>query len=68
LDEFLSGPLQGLRVVELAGIGSAPHAVMIIGDLAADVVRVERPGGEAMSADDLVLRSRHIVVARPLDR
>jgi alpha-methylacyl-CoA racemase len=39
------GPLQGLRVIELAGIGPAPHAAMVLADLGADVVRVERPGG-----------------------
>ena len=40
----MAGPLKGLRVVELAGIGPGPHAAMILGDLGADVVRVERPG------------------------
>ena len=39
----MSGPLTGLRVVELAGIGPVPHAAMMLGDLGADVVRVERP-------------------------
>ena len=39
----MSGPLTGLRVVELAGIGPVPHAAMVLGDLGADVVRVERP-------------------------
>ena len=42
----MAGPLQGLRVVELAGIGPGPHAAMILGDLGADVVRIERPGQE----------------------
>lgn len=36
------GPLQGLRVVELAGLGPAPHAAMLLADLGADVIRVER--------------------------
>ena len=39
----MAGPLTGLRVVELAGIGPGPHAAMILGDLGADVVRVDRP-------------------------
>ena len=39
----MPGPLTGLRVVELAGIGPVPHAAMVLGDLGADVVRVERP-------------------------
>lgn len=38
------GPLQGLRVVELGGIGPGLHAAMVLADLGTDVVRVERPG------------------------
>ena len=41
----LAGPLAGLRVVELAGLGPGPHAAMILADLGADVVRVDRPSG-----------------------
>ncbi|QZS52605.1 CaiB/BaiF CoA transferase family protein [Rhodococcus opacus] len=41
----MTGPLDGLKVLELAGIGPAPHAAMVLGDLGADVVRVERPSG-----------------------
>jgi alpha-methylacyl-CoA racemase len=40
-----SGPLTGLRVVELAGLGPAPHACMLLSELGADLVRVDRPGG-----------------------
>ena len=39
-----SGPLAGLRVVELNGIGPGPHACMMLADLGADVVTVMRPG------------------------
>ncbi|MFE5740052.1 CaiB/BaiF CoA transferase family protein [Streptomyces celluloflavus] len=39
------GPLSGVRVVELAGIGPGPFAAMLLADLGADVVRVDRPGG-----------------------
>src|SRR3712207_2269056 len=38
------GPLQGLRVVEIAGIGPGPFAAMLLSDLGADVVRVDRAG------------------------
>ncbi|WP_067710352.1 CaiB/BaiF CoA transferase family protein [Nocardia yamanashiensis] len=38
------GPLDGVRVIELASIGPGPHAGMMLGDLGADVVRVQRPG------------------------
>lgn len=41
----MAGPLNGLRVVELGGIGPGPHGAMLLADLGADVVRVERPAG-----------------------
>ena len=40
-----TGPLAGLRVVELAGIGPAPLAALLLAELGADVVRIDRPGG-----------------------
>lgn len=46
-----SGPLAGLRVVELAGIGPGPFAAMHLGDLGADVVRVDRPGPSGPGID-----------------
>ncbi|MEV6840322.1 CaiB/BaiF CoA-transferase family protein [Streptomyces sp. NPDC051133] len=42
------GPLSGVRVVELAGIGPGPFAAMLLADLGADVVRVDRPGGPGL--------------------
>ena len=39
-----SGPLTGVRVVELAGIGPSPFACMLLADLGADVIRIDRPG------------------------
>jgi alpha-methylacyl-CoA racemase len=54
-----SGPLTGIRVVELAGLGPAPHACMVLADLGADVLRVDRPGGRfGVSAYDVLTRSR----------
>jgi alpha-methylacyl-CoA racemase len=38
------GPLHGIRVIELGGIGPAPFACMLLADLGADVLRVVRPG------------------------
>jgi alpha-methylacyl-CoA racemase len=38
-----AGPLAGLRVIELAGLGPGPFAAMLLADLGADVVRVDRP-------------------------
>ena len=59
----MAGPLQGLRVVELAGIGPGPHAAMILGDLGADVVRVERPSKSGKPSGDSMLRNRRSVTA-----
>jgi alpha-methylacyl-CoA racemase len=64
----MPGPLVGLRVIELAGIGPGPHAAMLLGDLGADVIRVERPSGGkqilqlAPTADDQMLRGRRSVM------
>jgi alpha-methylacyl-CoA racemase len=62
-----AGPLHGLRVVELAGIGPGPHAAMVLGDLGADVVRVDRPlSGPQPGGPDLpdpTLRGRRRVAA-----
>ncbi|MCL9793346.1 CaiB/BaiF CoA transferase family protein [Frankia sp. AgKG'84/4] len=55
------GPLDGLRVVELAGIGPGPHAAMVLADLGADVVRVRRPG--PVGGPDHTLRGRRLVSA-----
>lgn len=63
----MSGPLTGLKVVELAGIGPGPHAAMILADLGAEVVRIDRPSGglEIGSPDvpDPTLRGRRRVAA-----
>ena len=40
-----SGPLTGVRVLELAGIGPGPTAAMMLADMGAEVLRIERPGG-----------------------
>ena len=43
----MSGPLEGLKVVELAGIGPGPYACMLLADLGADVLRIERGDADA---------------------
>lgn len=55
-----SGPMSGLKVIELAGIGPGPHAAMILADLGADVVRIDRPGGLQLGNDEVdpLLRGR----------
>ncbi|MDX3314450.1 CaiB/BaiF CoA-transferase family protein [Streptomyces sp. ME08-AFT2] len=59
------GPLAGVRVLELAGIGPGPFAGMLLADLGADVVRVDRPGGPSLGIDpayDVTNRNKRSVV------
>ncbi|WP_333776884.1 CaiB/BaiF CoA transferase family protein [Streptomyces sp. IBSBF 3136] len=59
------GPLSGVRVVELAGIGPGPFAAMLLADLGADVVRVDRPDGPGLGIDpayDVTNRNKRSVV------
>ncbi|MCB1689985.1 MAG: CoA transferase [Halioglobus sp.] len=44
------GPLQGLTIIEITGIGPGPFAAMLLADMGADVIRVERPGGSMFTA------------------
>ncbi|GAA4675494.1 CaiB/BaiF CoA transferase family protein [Gordonia humi] len=58
-------PLAGVRIIELAGIGPGPFAAMMLADLGADIVCVDRPGGNpwAVAGHDIMFRSRrHIAV------
>ncbi len=59
----MSGPLAGLKVLELAGIGASPYACMLLADLGADVLRLERgdPDAKATTTWDVLNRSRHSV-------
>ncbi|GMM92195.1 CaiB/BaiF CoA transferase family protein [Qipengyuania sp. MTN3-11] len=55
------GPLTGLRVVEFQGIGPGPHVGMMLADMGAEVVRVEREGHRPMNP--VVERARHRMAA-----
>ncbi|WP_296722592.1 CaiB/BaiF CoA-transferase family protein [Erythrobacter sp.] len=57
-----SGPLSGLKVIEFSGIGPGPHVAMLLADLGAEVVRIERPGTQV--SNPVVERARHRL---PLD-
>ena len=57
-----SGPLAGVRVVELGGIGPGPFCGMVLSDLGADVIRVDRPaeaGAETLTP--ILLRGRRSI-------
>jgi alpha-methylacyl-CoA racemase len=55
------GPLRGVRVVEFASIGPGPFAAMLLADLGADVVRIERPGATS-DRREFVNRGRRSIV------
>jgi len=40
-----SGPLTGIKIVELSGIGPGPYAGQLLADMGADVIVIDRPGG-----------------------
>jgi alpha-methylacyl-CoA racemase len=59
------GPLHGLKVIELAGIGPGPYAAMLLADMGAEVVRVERPGPPASNVPpdkDVLRRNRRSII------
>jgi len=58
-----SGPLKGYRIIELAGIGPAPFAAMVLSDLGADVVRIDRANAASppFGANDVLYRGRRSV-------
>jgi alpha-methylacyl-CoA racemase len=55
------GPLTGLKIVEFAGIGPGPFCGMLLSDLGADVVRIDRKGGGRGSPADITSRGRRSV-------
>ncbi len=65
-EDLATGPLAGVRVVELAGIGPGPFAAMMLADLGADVIRVDRVAEVDASAfgtphPDLLNRGRRSI-------
>jgi alpha-methylacyl-CoA racemase len=62
-----SGPLRGIRVVEFAGIGPGPFACMMLADMGAEVVRLERPG-MGKSSKSATGRGRKVVELDLKDR
>lgn len=61
----MSGPLSGVRIVEMQALGPVPHAGMLLADLGAEIIRVLRPGAPPAEHDPRspVLRGRHHVEA-----
>lgn len=64
--QAMSGPLSGIKIVEIAGIGPGPFCAMLLADLGATVIRVDRKQSAGLGISrplrfDLTLRNRPIV-------
>ncbi|MBK6578352.1 MAG: CoA transferase [Sandaracinaceae bacterium] len=59
----MSGPLSGLRILELAGIGPGPFCGMMLADMGAEVIRIDRPGGNpsAYVGHNVLFRNRRSI-------
>ena len=55
------GPLKGVKIVEFAGIGPGPFCGMLLSDLGADVIRIDRPGTRPSVAADVTGRGRRSI-------
>ncbi|MEZ6024313.1 MAG: CoA transferase [Hyphomonadaceae bacterium] len=47
----MAGPLEGLRIIEIAGLGPGPFCGMMLADHGAEVIRVDRIGGNKLVSD-----------------
>lgn len=63
----MAGPLTGLKVIEIAALGPCPFAAMLLADMGAEVIRIDRPGGGEIMGSmdkkyDVLSRGRRSVV------
>lgn len=58
----MAGPLEGIQIIEFAGIGPGPFCGMMLADHGADVIRIERPGERLDQRDPLARNRRSIVL------
>ena len=56
------GPLQGVRIVEFAGIGPGPFAAMLLSDMGAEIIRIDRKGGRTPGKFEITYRGRDAVL------
>lgn len=52
------GPLAGIRIVEFAGIGPGPFAAMLLSDMGAEIIRIDRKGGRTPHKTEVTYRGR----------
>lgn len=61
----MAGPLHGMKIIEIAGIGPGPFAAMLLADMGAEVLRIQRPGNCAAAAEsrfDVLGRGKRTLV------
>ncbi|MCZ8374123.1 MAG: CaiB/BaiF CoA-transferase family protein [Beijerinckiaceae bacterium] len=63
MDKGKALPLSGIRILEFAGIGPAPFAAMLLADMGASILRIDRPGGADPWTEKVVRRNRTNVTA-----
>jgi alpha-methylacyl-CoA racemase len=58
-----TGPLKGIRILEVAGIGPGPFCGMMLADMGAEVIRIDRPGGDSHTSGmhRVLLRNRRMM-------
>lgn len=52
------GPLAGVKIIEMAGVGPGPFCAMLLADMGADIIRIERPGGSNLLGLDYDILNR----------
>jgi len=57
----MAGPLTGLKIIEFAGIGPGPFCAMLLSDMGAEVIRIDRYGAQGGSKFDVTARGRRSV-------
>ncbi|RZA31855.1 MAG: CoA transferase [Lysobacteraceae bacterium] len=60
----MTGPLSGVRVIEMVGIGPCPFAAMMLADMGAEVIRIDRKANPGADSPYPMLGTRHDVMAR----
>ncbi len=57
----MAGPLTGLKIIEFAGIGPGPFCAMLLSDMGAEVIRIDRYGAQGGSKYDVTARGRRSI-------
>ena len=61
-----SGALQGVKIIELAGLGPVPFACMILGDMGAEVIRIDNNAFQQLSLPIALLLHQKIAIKFPV--